>query len=120
MKLSLNISKYLSISKKFSPKDWFFQQPQMRVPLQNILICAHSERYIPAGSYGTGILAGNPNQTHFRFWSGVTLTIAPGTASSIAPKSIESHPRTCAFCDLCCCRLIHVDPLIIQPISESH
>ena len=38
MKISQKISKYLCISKKFSPKDWFFQQLQVRVPLQNILI----------------------------------------------------------------------------------
>ena len=89
MKISLKNPKYLSISKKFSPKDWFFQTPQVRVPLQNILIFAHSESYITAGSYGTGILAGNTNQTHFRFWSGVCPSFLQTDM-----VSFSSHDRT--------------------------
>ena len=71
MKVSLKISKYLGIFKRFSPKDRFFQLLQVRVPLQSILIFVYSESQITASSQGTGIVAGNPNQTRVHFWSGV-------------------------------------------------
>ena len=75
MKVSLKISKYLGIFKRFSPKDRFFQLLQVRVPLQSILIFVYSESQITASSQGTGIVAGNPNQTRVRFWSGVLIKL---------------------------------------------